>query len=88
MEEVSKEMSKGLEKELLEVAQWYTYFKSQEMSIEKRMEFLTKAIDFLLWTLARTVEDMRDIEGRTKNGHELADPYLFKAVPKSIRTAT
>ena len=47
-----------------------------------------EAIDFLLWTLARTVEDMRDIEGRRKNGHELADPYLFKAVPKSIRTAT
>jgi len=80
-------MSSSLEKELLEVAQWYTYHKGEPMDVERRIEFLTKTCDFLIWTMARMVEDLRLLEGRKRNGNGY-DPYITLAVPNSLRTPT
>lgn len=81
-------MSKGLDKELLEVAQWYTYTKSSGMSIEGRLDFLIKAVDFLIWTQAKAAEDLQVLEGRHRRGEALHDPYVMRAIPKNLRTAT
>lgn len=79
-------MSKALERELLEVAQWYCYHKDTDMPIEKRLEFLTKAMDFLIWTLAKSVEDIRVLEGRREtHGSLIEDPYILRALPNSLK---
>ncbi len=82
-------MSKRLEKELLEVAQWYTAHKGDAMSVESRMQFLTKSIDYLIWAFAKAVEDIQHLEGRKRNGALMPhDPYIMTAVPSNLRTAT
>ncbi len=82
-------MSKAVERELLEVAQWYTAHKDDGMGIEERLAFLTKAIDLLIWSQARAVEDIQQLEGRKRNGTLLPhDPYVMNAVPVNLRTAT
>lgn len=82
-------MSKNLEKELLEIAEWYTFNKTVEMGIDNRLAFLTKACDFLIWALARACEDIQVLEGRRRNGFPMQhDPYVVNAVPKNLRTAT
>lgn len=82
-------MSKQLDKELLEIAEWYTYHKGSGMDIDKKLEFLTKSIDFLLWALAKTAEDIQNLEGRRRNGQMMNwDPYTIKAVPNNLRTTT
>jgi len=52
------EKTPSIEDELLEVARWYTHFKRMDMSVEKRQELHEKAIDSLLWILARTLEEL------------------------------
>lgn len=76
-------MSKQTEKELLDVALWYHHHKNDDMPIDQKLQFLTKAIDHILWVLAGSIGDIQKIErGRTVLPRDLVMPY------KGIRTAT
>ena len=61
-------MSRKLEQEILEVATWANYNRKDVLkshaSVEKKLEFMDKCFDHLLWVLARAVEDIQKLEGR------------------------
>ena len=48
-------MSKNFERELLEVAQWYTFHKDEPMDIGER-----------LWALGLSAEEIQILEGRLR----------------------
>lgn len=57
-------MSKQTETELLDLAQWFNYWKKEPMSIDKKIEFMTKTIDVMLWVMAGNTGDIQKLEGR------------------------
>lgn len=57
-------MSKKTEQELLDLATWYHKNKNNEMSIEMRLKFLTRAVDVLIWVVAGNTGDIQKIEHR------------------------
>ena len=58
-------MSRELEREIQDVALWYKEHRKELTDLDKKMEFTIKFCDLLLWTLARAVEDIKHLEGRS-----------------------
>lgn len=79
-------MSKKLEEELLDLGKWYFYHKTDSMPLEKRVEFLARAMDLTMWVIGRIAEDIQNLEGRGKSGGVIiTDPYLRTRVPNRVQ---
>lgn len=61
-------MSKRTEQELLDIATWFHQNKGNDMSIDKRLEFMTKTVDMLVWVVAGAVGDIQRLEHRGRSG--------------------
>ena len=57
-------MSTETEQRLLDFGKWYDHHKETKTDIDKRSEFLEKAIDNLAHLMIHYVEDIRVLEGR------------------------
>ena len=73
-------MSRELEQEALDVAKWWAEHKASAMDVPKRIEFLTKANDHLLWLLGRAIQDIKNLEHRDKTENEFRGFFLPKGV--------
>jgi len=76
-------MSKKTEQELVDVATWFHYHKGDNMDIDKKLEFMTRAMDQMLWVLAGAIGDIQKIE----QGRRMI-PRDLVLINKGIRTAT
>lgn len=57
-------MSHITEQKLLEFATWYNYNKTGIVDLQKKTEFLDKAIENLALVMVNFAEDVKVIEGR------------------------
>jgi hypothetical protein len=64
-------MSLESETKLLEFAKWFNFHKSTITSLDKRCEFLEKAVDNLAVALLHAIEDIKVLEGRGRIGGSL-----------------
>lgn len=77
-------MSKKTEQELIDLAGWWHYWKDTNMPIDKKLEFLTKAMDIMLWVVAGNTGDIQKLERRGRSGF----PRDLVLPASGIRTAT
>ncbi len=78
-------MSKKTEQELVDLASWWHYNKdNNNMPIEKKLEFLTKAMDIMIWVIAGNTGDIQKLEHRGRGGF----PRDLVLPAGGIRTAT
>lgn len=61
-------MSQELRREALEVAQWFNEHRKETSDLQKRVEFLERAVDHLLWLMGRVVDDVAALEHLEKAG--------------------
>ena len=64
-------MSLQSETKLLEFAKWFDFHKKTITSLDKRCEFLEKAVDNLAVALLHALEDIKILEGRGRIGGSL-----------------
>lgn len=57
-------MSRELDQEVVEIGKWFAYHKREATDPDKRLEFLEKTCENLIWALARAVKDIQVLEGR------------------------
>ena len=73
-------MSQKLVEELQNVAQWYAHHRDQPMDLPKRVEFLIKANDMLVWTLATAAQDIINLEARGKVENQFTGFFLPRGI--------
>lgn len=73
-------MSLESEAKLLDFAKWFNFHKGTITSLDKRCEFLTKAVDNLGICLLHALEDIKTLEGRGRIGSniEILTPHGVK----------
>lgn len=64
-------MSFQSETKLLEFAKWFGFHRKTIISLDKRCEFLEKAVDNLGICLLHALEDIKTLEGRGRIGSNL-----------------
>ena len=79
-------MSLNSETKLLEFSQWFNYHKKTITALDKRGEFLEKAVENLAIIALHLVEDVRVLEGRGPIGRnmEVITPAnnLLRTIPR------
>lgn len=73
-------MSLELEKELLDVATWYNAHRTSITDVHKKLEFMEKLNDHLVWVLGRVAQDIKNLEHRDKRENNFRGFFLPKGI--------